>query len=97
MLGLIAGIILVFSSSHIQETIHHGHTLVKALSWQLGQVTPGSHTLTRVSPHYLYPSRGLCFAFDKICGVEMCLDSSCFSNLVVLQRVVNLLCGYEFM
>lgn len=59
MFSLIAGIILVLSSSHIQETIHHSHTLIKALGWQLGQVTPASHTITRVSPQNLYPGRGL--------------------------------------
>lgn len=33
MFGLIASVVLVLSSGHVQEAIHDGHALVKALSW----------------------------------------------------------------
>ena len=55
MLGLVAGVVLVLSSSHVQEAVHHGHTLVEALGRQLGQVTPGGSSVTRVPPQHLSP------------------------------------------
>ena len=54
VLGLVAGVILVLSSCHVQEAVHHSHTLIEALRWQLGKVTPGGSSITRVSPHHLY-------------------------------------------
>ena len=58
VLGLVASIVLVLSSGYIQETVHHGHTLVEALGGELGQVAPGGHALTGVSPLYLGCSIG---------------------------------------
>lgn len=53
MLGLVAGVVLVLSSHHVQEAVHHGHALVEALSRQLDQVAPAGPSLTRVSPQNL--------------------------------------------
>lgn len=53
MLGLVAGIVLVLSSEHVQETVHDGHALVEALCGQLGQVSPRGSSFTRVPPQYL--------------------------------------------
>lgn len=55
MLGLVAGVVLVLSSRHIEEAVHDSHTLVEALCWQLGEVAPGGSSFTRVSPQYLDP------------------------------------------
>lgn len=53
MLGLVAGVVLVLSSDHVQEAVHHGDTLVEALGWQLDQVTPASPSFTGVPPQHL--------------------------------------------
>lgn len=53
MLGLVAGIVLVLSPEHVQETVHDGHALVEALGGQLGQVSPRGSSFTRVPPQYL--------------------------------------------
>lgn len=50
---LVSGVVLVLSSRHIQKTIHHSHALVEALCWQLGEVTPGGSSVTRVPPQHL--------------------------------------------
>lgn len=54
MLGLVAGVILVLSSDHVQEAVHHGHTLVEALGRQLDQMTPASPSFTGVPPQNLH-------------------------------------------
>lgn len=53
MFGLVASVVLVLSSGHVQEAIHDGHALVKALSRKLGQVAPGGSSFTRVPPQHL--------------------------------------------
>lgn len=53
VLGLVASIVLVLPSSHVQEAIHHSHTLVEALRRQLGEVAPGGSCVSRVSPQHL--------------------------------------------
>lgn len=53
VLGLVAGVVLVLSPSHVQETVHHSHTLVEALRRQLGEMAPGGSSITRVPPQHL--------------------------------------------
>lgn len=53
VLGLIAGVVLILSSGHVQEAVHHSHALVEALRRQLGEVAPGGSSFTRVSPQHL--------------------------------------------
>lgn len=53
MLGLVAGVVLILSSGHIQEAVHHGHTLVEALRRQLDEMTPGGPSFARVPPQNL--------------------------------------------
>lgn len=77
MLGLVAGVVLVLSSDHVQEAVHHGHTLVEALGRQLDQVTPASPSFTGVPPQNLHTQ-----VQSQLSDVYLC-----FIHLSVLLRL----------
>lgn len=42
VLGLVPGIVLVFTTCNVDKSIHHHHTLVKTFCWHLHQLVPVS-------------------------------------------------------
>lgn len=58
MLGLVAGVVLVLATRHVQEAIHDRHTLVEAFGRQLRKVTPGRASLAGLPPEHLDNGRG---------------------------------------
>lgn len=80
--GLVPGVVLVLSSSHVQEAIHHSHTLVEALRWQLGQVAPGGTTVTRVPPQNLDT---MTTCLSKVSGLTNCESGALTSRLRALS------------